>query len=65
LLIKKGIYSGTKVSNDVTIHILDGHNNPGFSGGPVFIKDYDMPVETTPEGENKRWSLFGVRTYKW
>jgi hypothetical protein len=32
-LVKKAIYSGG--NNFKSVHYLDGHNNPGFSGGPV------------------------------
>ena len=33
-LIKKGILSAIQVGEVKTL-LLDGHNNPGFSGGPV------------------------------
>jgi len=57
-LIKKAIFSGSIVTNGVTLFLLDGHNNPGFSGGPVFFKNWE-----------KKWSkdkspmaLFGLVT---
>ncbi len=38
--VKKGIISSMLTdSNDVRIVYLDGHNNPGFSGGPVVIQN--------------------------
>lgn len=37
-LVKKAIASGFKMNgNKLEIILLDGHNNPGFSGGPVFF----------------------------
>ena len=37
--VKKGIISGFITSNSVTQIFLDGHNNKGFSGGPVVIEN--------------------------
>lgn len=38
-LIKKAIISGkASGSDDSTVFYLDGHNNPGFSGGPVYLR---------------------------
>ena len=34
-LVKKGIISGWNKNNSYTLFFLDGHNNPGFSGGPA------------------------------
>lgn len=34
-LVKKGIVSAFYDENDTTKFLLDAHNNPGFSGGPV------------------------------
>jgi S1-C subfamily serine protease len=34
-LVKKGIVSALLDLNKYTLYFLDGHNNPGFSGGPV------------------------------
>jgi S1-C subfamily serine protease len=37
-LVKKGIFSGVIVTPDkVTVSFFDAHNNPGFSGGPIFM----------------------------
>ncbi|MCD8433541.1 S1C family serine protease [Tenacibaculum finnmarkense genomovar ulcerans] len=38
-LVKKAMFSGTNTNNGVQTLFLDGHNNPGFSGGPVLFKD--------------------------
>lgn len=38
--VKKAILSAVVQENGYTIFILDGNNNPGFSGGPVIY--YDM-----------------------
>ena len=35
-LVKKALFSGFNV--DPMQWVLDGHNNPGFSGGPVLLK---------------------------
>ncbi len=35
-LVKGGIYSGSISIREARVHILDGINNPGFSGGPVY-----------------------------
>ncbi len=40
-LVKKGILSGVISGGPVT-HYIDGHNNPGFSGGPVVYRE-EMP----------------------
>lgn len=37
-LIKKAIISGKQAGGLETPFYLDGHVNPGFSGGPVFLK---------------------------
>lgn len=39
LLAKKAIISGWVQHNDVELLLLDGHNNLGFSGGPVIAYD--------------------------
>ena len=36
--VKKAILSAILVKNDHEVLYLDGHNNPGFSGGPVVYK---------------------------
>ena len=38
-LVKKAGFSGLTSINNSTIIYLDGHNNPGFSGGPVLFTD--------------------------
>ncbi len=38
-LVKKAVFSGTTTNNGIQTFFLDGHNNPGFSGGPVLFKD--------------------------
>ena len=40
--VKKGIISSFITdSNNVTQIFIDGHNNPGFSGGPVVVENID------------------------
>ena len=39
--VKKGICSSIRKFDDVnTIVFVDGHNNPGFSGGPIVFEDF-------------------------
>jgi len=38
-LIKKGIISGWVKNGTYFLYFLDGHNNPGFSGGPALCID--------------------------
>lgn len=38
-LVKKGIVSGWINNSTYTLFFLDGHNNPGFSGGPALCID--------------------------
>ena len=38
-LVKKAIVSGSVKYNGVDVLVLDGHNNRGFSGGPVLAYD--------------------------
>lgn len=52
-LIKGAVLSGLSIENGVQVYFLDGHNNPGFSGGPVFFND------RTPNG-NKGLQLVAV-----
>lgn len=40
--IKKGIISATQNEGDATVIYVDGHNNPGFSGGPVVYRDLNQ-----------------------
>ena len=53
-IVKKGIVSGPAYGSESRElgFLLDGHNNPGFSGGPCFYLD-------NISGKNK-WLLFGV-----
>jgi len=38
--VKKGICSSIRKVDDVNVIVfIDGHNNPGFSGGPIIFKD--------------------------
>jgi hypothetical protein len=39
--MKKGIISGTADINGAKLIFLDGHNNPGFSGGPIVYRDFN------------------------
>lgn len=39
--VKKAIVSCVYVENEIRIDFLDGHNNPGFSGGPVIFKKHN------------------------
>ena len=52
-LLKKAVFSGNSLMNDIYVLLLDGHNNPGFSGGPVLFKD------RLKSGDNK-YHLIGV-----
>jgi hypothetical protein len=38
-LVKKCVFSGNYNEKGVQMFFLDGNNNPGFSGGPVFFKN--------------------------
>jgi hypothetical protein len=38
-LVKKAVLSGVVKYNGVNVLVLDGHNNRGFSGGPVSVYD--------------------------
>jgi len=42
-LIKKCVYSGIYSEQGIQMFFLDGNNNPGFSGGPVFFKNRQDP----------------------
>lgn len=39
-LVKKALISAFYKNNGAEVVFLDGHNNPGFSGGPVIAYDY-------------------------
>lgn len=51
-LVKAGILSGFKDEEGASWLLVDGHNNGGFSGGPVIFK----PLE----GNAKKWKIAGV-----
>lgn len=52
--VKAGIISSFITDSlDMTLIFLDGHNNPGFSGGPVVISDLSRPSEN-------KMSIIGV-----
>jgi S1-C subfamily serine protease len=40
--IKKGTFSATGREGIATVIFLDGHNNPGFSGGPIVYRDLNQ-----------------------
>lgn len=44
-LVKKGIISGFKDIGNIQLIYVDGINNPGFSGGPVFTIDDKFNVD--------------------
>jgi len=46
-LIKKGLYSRNIIENGVQVFLLDGHNNFGFSGGPVYYVNMKSSSHTT------------------
>ena len=51
-LVKGGILSGMKFENETSWLLVDGHNNRGFSGGPVVFK---------PLGAgNEVWRIAGI-----
>ncbi len=52
-LVKKAVFSGSLAVDSISVLFLDGNNNPGFSGGPIFFKD------RIKSGDNK-WHLVGV-----
>ena len=45
-LIKSSTISGSPVINGLPALVLDGHNNPGFSGGPVIAYDHSKERNT-------------------
>ncbi len=54
-LIKKATYSGVNRTNSGAVkYFLDGHNNPGFSGGPIITRDFSS------NDLFQRWKLVGV-----
>lgn len=52
-LIKKVINSGTIIEEGVQMIFLDGHNNPGFSGGPIVFKNHS-------KSNGHVWQIVGV-----
>jgi len=51
--VKKASISAIIKKSGITLQFLDGHNNPGFSGGPVVFKNRT--------GKSKyQWSIIGV-----
>lgn len=40
--IKRAIISAFQKENNASILLLDGHNNPGFSGGPIITYNREM-----------------------
>ena len=52
-LIKGAIYSGFTDIGGISVELLDGHNNPGFSGGPVFFR-------SLTEGQQPVWKLLSI-----
>jgi S1-C subfamily serine protease len=44
-LIKKCVFSGNYTGQGEQVFFLDGNNNPGFSGGPVFFKNRQNPTD--------------------
>lgn len=58
-LVKKGIASSFQIENrHVSLMLLDGHNNPGFSGGPVFfspVGTYESRVAGVISGYRYEW----------
>jgi Trypsin-like peptidase domain len=44
--IKKGIWSRMVRTSDASIYYLEGHDNPGFSGGPVVFRDFRKSTYT-------------------
>ncbi|MBK7307817.1 MAG: trypsin-like peptidase domain-containing protein [Chitinophagaceae bacterium] len=52
-LVKKFVFSGAAIEKGVSFLLLDGHNNPGFSGGPVIF------IDRATKDKN-RWFIGGV-----
>lgn len=54
-LIKKATYSGVnRTKSGAVKYFLDGHNNRGFSGGPIITRDFSS------NDLFQRWKLVGV-----
>ena len=57
-LVKGGLLSGWGAMNNASVLIVDGHNNGGFSGGPVIFR----PLESA----DQTWKIAGVvARYQW
>jgi S1-C subfamily serine protease len=41
--VKKAVMSGEVSEHGASMLVLDGHNNPGFSGGPLIYRDVERP----------------------
>ena len=52
-LVKKAIISAIFNENGIITLFLDGHNNPGFSGGPIVFRNIDEP-------KKHKWNIVGV-----
>jgi hypothetical protein len=50
--VRRGIVSQRAVFNGVVVWILDGHNLPGFSGGPLVFASHG--------GAGSTWQVLGV-----
>ncbi|WP_320007628.1 serine protease [Maridesulfovibrio sp.] len=50
--VKKATLSSMSLTDEIQIYYLDGHNNPGFSGGPVVFKE--------PYPTEKDFKILGV-----
>ena len=54
------VFSGIIERKNAKITILDGNNNPGFSGGPIFLETEILLKQTT----GYSWESFLVTTTK-
>ncbi len=52
-LVKKVIMSAFFYKDSITTLFLDGHNNPGFSGGPIVFKNRDKT-------QDQKWNIIGI-----
>lgn len=53
--VKQGILSALQTEGDVKAWFVDGHNNPGFSGGPLCFE----------HSKTKKWGVFAVVSGYW
>jgi S1-C subfamily serine protease len=67
-LVKKGIVSGFVFENGRSSQLLlDGHNNPGFSGGPVFYSPFggiEAGVAGVISGYRREWESVYLQDQK-